>query len=130
MKKPFNSREIFVNEIRFERTDVIYLLGFICTEGKFTRSRFVCNRKLLYTLLSQNGKTGQEIISLIRQLLKHPHSVPLCIDMIDRFGTTQPLKAFAIQMQIPFAENNFEDANPESVSELLFIERIIPFPAA
>lgn len=130
MKKAYSSREIFINEIQFEWIDVIYLFGFICTEGKFKRSRFVCNRKLLYALLTQNGKVGQEIISLIRQLLKHPRATPLCIDMIDRFGTTQPLKAFSIQMQIPFSENDFEQVPADTVSELLFIERIIPFPAA
>ncbi len=130
MKKHLNSREIFINEIQFHRKDVIYLFGFFCSDGKFVRSRFVCNRKMLYALLVQNGKTGREIIALIRTLLERPHASPLCIDLIDHFGTTLPLQAYSIQMQIPFPETSFEKANSERGNEVLFIERIIPFPAA
>ena len=98
MQRKIKSRQIFVNEIQFNTRDEIFLLGFIYTQGKFQPTRFVANRRLLYTLLKQNGKTGNELIALIQQLLKHPHAVPLCIDIVDRFGITQPLKAHAIQI--------------------------------
>lgn len=130
MKSKISSSEILVNEIRFVRKNAIHLFGFINTDSTYKPTRFVCNQKLLYALLCQNGKTGREIIALLRQALSEPHTVPLCVDLVDRFGTTLPLKAQAIQMQIPFHENGFEVSRPETVSELLFIEQIVPFPAA
>ena len=129
MSQKITSREIFVNEIVFHRTDVIHLYGFIFSGGDYLRTRFVCSLTLLSSLLSQNGKTGRELVEHMRQLLNEPHASPLSIDVIDRFGTTLPLEAYAIQMQMPLEENHHGEsvAHP---TELVFIERVIPFPAA
>lgn len=129
MKKQFSHREIFVNEIQFYRKDEIYLLGFVFTAGKFQRTHFVCNRKILHALLVQNGKQGREITLLMRKLFATPHAVPLTIDLIDRFGTTQPLQAYSIQMQIPFGEYEPQKKDSMSASELLLIEQVLSFPA-
>jgi hypothetical protein len=129
MENKITSREIFVNEIQFHRADVIHLFGFIYSEGNYLPTRFVCSLTVLYSLLSQNGKPGLETISLIRQLLSEPHSSPLSIDMIDRFGTTLPLEAYSIHLQIPVPEENVVVRNPQII-EPIFIERVIPFPAA
>jgi hypothetical protein len=124
MENKISSREIFVNEIRFHRSDVIHLFGFICTEGNYQPTRFVCSLTVLFSLLSQNGKAGYELIARIRRALDGPHASPLCLDVIDQFGTTQPLEAFSIQMQTPVPV----EITPQLI-EPIFIERIIPFPA-
>jgi hypothetical protein len=128
MESKISSREIFVNEIVFNRADVIHLYGFICNNGNYVPTRFVCSLTVLSHLLSQNGKEGQEIIAQIRLLLSLPHASPLSIDVMERFGTTLPLEAYSIQMQMPMGEKAVEAANPQP-AELIFIERIIPFPA-
>jgi hypothetical protein len=125
MENKISSREIFVNEIRFYRAHVIHLFGFICTNGNYQPTRFVCSLALLSSLLGQNGKAGRELISLIRQLLNEPHASPLSIDVIDRFGTTLPLEALSIHMQVPLCE----EKHPHII-EPIFIERVIPFPSA
>ena len=129
MHRTIKHPEIFVNEIVFNQLDEIYLLGFIYVENQFKPSRFICNRRVLYALLKQNEKTGSELIRVMQAALKHPHAVPLCIDLIDRFGTTQPLQALAIHMMVAFADNNFNDALNAQKENTLFIEQITPFPS-
>jgi len=129
MKNKISSREILVNEIRFAANPVMYLFGFIETETGFNPVRFVCSKRELYRLLTQNGKAGDEIISLIQRLPKEPHSSPLSIDLVEHFGITVPLKAFAIQMQIPFPEKTSR-AKDDGESNVMFIERVVPFSAA
>ena len=129
MKKQFSQQEIFVNEIQFFKKNEICLLGFVFSEGKFQRTQFVCSRKVLHALLAQNGRQGREIAMLLRKLFATPHAVPLTVDLIDRFGTTQPLRAYSIQMQIPFGEYEPQKKGSLSTSELLLIERVLSFPA-
>jgi hypothetical protein len=129
MENKISSREIFVNEILFHRADVIHLYGFIFSKGEYRPTRFVCSLPVLSSLLGQNGKPGRETISLIKDLLNEPHASPLSIDMVDRFGTTLPLEAFSIQMLVPLRETQVVEKAPQLL-EPIFIERVIPFPAA
>lgn len=120
----FNSREIFVNEIVLhDRTDA-YLFGFVQQQGNYCETQFVIGRKLLHKLLLLNGKKGEQIVHYLKQAELHPHAVPISADLVELFGTTVPLQADAIQLQIPFVKNADGELEPVQNSELLFVDAI------
>ena len=119
--------EIYVNEIVFFSKDEVSLFGFLHDCGKFFETQFVIGRNQLQMLLS-NNPSGIEILWHIENLFAQPHRVPACINLVDLFGTTQVFEAQQIELDVPCYEDETGELKPCKSRELLFVEKIIPFP--
>ncbi|MCW5906329.1 MAG: hypothetical protein KIS94_00580 [Chitinophagales bacterium] len=118
------TNEIFVNEIVFYSRESISLFGFMHNDEEYVETEFLIERNQLQTLLSQNGKTGLEILWHIERLFVLPHEVPAGINLVEMFGTTQELKADEITLEVPVYEDENGNLLPTETWELLFVEHI------
>lgn len=122
----FSKREIFVNEVVLHGADEVSLVGFIHNNRQYCETRFVISRTLLRKLLLENGAAGREILNTISESLKIPHAAPLEINLVDKFGLTQALRAGNIQLQIPFRKMDVSINYSPEQAEWLRVEDVTP----
>lgn len=123
-----NLQELLVNEISFYTREEISLYGFIHHDNHYVETEYVIARNHLQMLLSQNGKTGVEILWQIEQLFVHPHEVPATLNLVDLFGTTQELKAAGIALSLGQYESENSEETAENTMELLFVDSVATAP--
>ncbi len=117
-------QEIYVNEIEFYSRSKVYLYGFVFHGGTYREAQFVINRQQLSALLSQNRKTGTEILWLIERLFVLPHAAPATINLVEAFGTTQMLRAACIELEMFFEEETTLPATATPTCGLVIVNRV------
>lgn len=125
----FNKHELYVNEIVFYSKEEVSLMGFVQVCGKFFETEYIISRNQLQMLLSQT-KSGIEILWRIETLFLLPHSSPACVNLIEQFGTTQIFEAKDIELDVAYETDETGASVPCQNLNVLFVENIIPFPAA
>lgn len=123
-----NLQELLVNEVVFYSREEISLYGFIHRDNNYVETEYVISRNHLQMLLSQNGKTGIEILWLLEQLFVQPHEVPATLNLVELFGTTQELKAAGISLTLGEYETENEGETEDDLMELLFVNAISTAP--
>lgn len=116
--------EILANEIVFQSRDEITIYGFRHSNGSYVPCEFVISREHFNILLSQNDKTGIEILWKAEQLFVQAHSHQPEINLIDLFGMTQPLKAAGIEIEMGEYEDGMGD------TELWFVKSVATLEGA
>lgn len=120
-KTSHTEREIFVNEIILKHNNEVHIYGFLKKRNNYSEAKFVISKNLFRHLLLQNGNTGKEILQAIQEELAHPHRTPYEFNVVERFGTTLPLLAGAIQLEIPFGTST-----PIEQTSLLIVKNVLP----
>ena len=123
-----NLQELLVNEVVFYSREEISLYGFIHRDNNYVETEYVISRNHLQMLLSQNGKTGIEILWLLEQLFVQPHEVPATLNLVELFGTTQELKAAGISLTLGEYETENEGETEDDLMELLFVNAVSTAP--
>lgn len=123
-----NLQELLVNEVVFYTREEISLYGFIHRDNNYVETEYVISRNHLQMLLSQNGKTGIEILWLLEQLFVQPHEVPATLNLVELFGTTQELKAAGISLTLGEYETENEGETEDDLMELLFVNAVSTAP--
>lgn len=119
----FSEEEIYVNEILLPDHNSVYLFGFIYHEQRFKETQFVISRHLFDKLLLSNGPVGFEIKSWLTDILRAPHTAPLELSLIDKFGFTLPIKIKEIKLQVPFKEDGSCTPTRHNLTQCLVIEK-------
>jgi hypothetical protein len=123
-----NLQELLVNEVVFYTREEISLYGFIHRDNNYVETEYVISRNHLQMLLSQNGKTGIEILWRLEQLFVQPHEVPATLNLVELFGTTQELKAAGISLTLGEYETENEGETEDDLMELLFVNAVSTAP--
>lgn len=123
-----NLQLLLVNEIVFYTREEISLYGFIHRDNDYVETEYVISRNHLQMLLSQNGKTGIEILWRLEQLFVQPHEVPATLNLVELFGTTQELKAADISLTLGEYELENEGETEDDLMELLFVNAVSTTP--
>ena len=123
-----NLQELLVNEVVFYSSEEISLYGFIHRDNNYVETEYVISRNHLQMLLSQNGKTGIEILWRLEQLFVQPHEVPATLNLVELFGTTQELKAAGISLTLGEYETENEGETEDDLMELLFVNAVSTAP--
>jgi len=123
-----NLQELLVNEVVFYSREEISLYGFIHRDNNYVETEYVISRNHLQMLLSQNGKTGIEILWRLEQLFVQPHEVPATLNLVELFGTTQELKAAGISLTLGEYETENEGETEDDLMELLFVNAVSTAP--
>lgn len=123
-----NLQLLLVNEIVFYTREEISLYGFIHRDNDYVETEYVISRNHLQMLLSQNGKTGIEILWRLEQLFVQPHEVPATLNLVELFGTTQELKAADISLTLGEYELENEGETEDDLMELLFVNAVSTAP--
>ncbi|MBK7149068.1 MAG: hypothetical protein IPH78_09660 [Bacteroidetes bacterium] len=113
-------QEILVNEVILKQNNEVHLYGFLSQNECYTEAVFVISPLLFRQLLLQNGDLGREILQQLHEELSYPHRAPYELNVVEKFGTTLPLRAGAIQLQIPFG------AHDTYATKVLFVQEILP----
>lgn len=113
-------QEILVNEVILKQNNEVHLYGFLWQNDHYAEAVFVISPLLFRQLLLQNGTLGREILQQLQEELSYPHRAPYEYSVVEKFGTTLPLQAGAIQLQIPFGVTNM------NTTKILFIQEISP----
>lgn len=125
----FTREEVYVNEIAFYGNNSVSLLGFVNILGTFVETEYITTRNDLQTLLNP-CKPGKEILRKAENIFRQPHAVPVCINLIEMFGTTQIFEAMEIALEMSYVEKETGLLEPKGTMDVLFIENVIPFPSA
>ena len=125
----FTKQEMYVNEIVFYSKTEVSLFGFVQACGNFLETEYVISRNDLQMLLSQT-KTGIEILWHIESLFVLPHSVPASLNLVELLGTTQVFEAQNIELDVSYTEDEAGELVPSRNLNVLFVDKVIPFPSA
>jgi hypothetical protein len=95
-------KSILANEIVFKSRYVPSIYGFIQQGEEFIETEYVLERMDLVRLLNQNGNVGSEIQRLVDNIFLQANSPQPTINLVERFGMTQELKAINIKVEKDF----------------------------
>lgn len=120
---------VYVNEIAFTGSANATLSGFVHTCGNFFETEYIISQELLKVLLRQS-KTGREILQHIAQTFAEPHTVPVAVNLIELYGTTQVFEAKNIALDVSYQEDEYGQLAPCRDLRLLFIDDVVPLSVA
>jgi hypothetical protein len=119
-------KKILFSEIEFFSSEEVTLIGEIEMNGKTEFAQYITNKKNLYLLLKNSGKTGQQIIYLITEAFKHPHSVPVTLNLKEIFGKAVCLQHCLLKLDRSFYENEVGEWKIDYKTNLFFIDAVKP----
>jgi hypothetical protein len=126
-KQPSITRDkIFFSEIEFFSSEEVTLIGEIEMNGKTEFAQYITNKKNLYLLLKNSGKVGQEIIYMIMDAFKRPHSSPVAINLKEVFGKAVCLQHCMVKLDRSFYENEAGEWKIDYSTNLFFIDAVKP----
>ena len=118
--------KILFTEIEFFSSEDVTLIGEIEINGKTEFAQYITNKKNLYLLLKNSGKTGRQIINLIVEAFGHPHDVPVNLNLKDIFGKAVCLQHCLLKLDRSFYENEVGEWKIDYKTNLFFIDAVKP----
>ena len=118
--------KILVTEIEFFSSEEVTLIGEIEINGKTEFAQYITNKKNLYTLLKNSGKTGRQIINMIVDAFSRPHGVPVNLNLKDIFGKPVCLQHCLLKLDRSFYENEVGEWKIDYKTNLFFIDAVKP----
>lgn len=88
MNQALEHAKIAISRIEMQRKHFT-IYGFIEVNGQPTEYTCDMQQDALEYLLVRNRAVGQQIIYALDEIRTQPHCVPICFDLVEKFGTTQ-----------------------------------------
>ena len=121
--------KIFFSDIEFFSSEEVTLIGEIEMNGKIEFAQYITNKKNLYLLLKNSGRVGQQLIYMITEAFKHPHAVPVALNLKEIFGKAVCLQHCLLKLDRSFYENEVGEWKIDYKTNLFFIDAVKPLVA-
>lgn len=118
--------KIIVSDLEFFSSDEVSLIGQIEMHGEMVPCQYLTNKKNLYLILKDSGKVGQEIIYMIMEKFKRPHSSVINFNLKEIFGRPVSLDKCLVKLDRSFFENECGEWKIDYDSNLFFIDCVKP----